>query len=388
MKDGTKPLVLFISTYPPRECGIATFTQDIVREMKKNNRITPKVVAISNTPTQYGDDVLFDFKQDEKRDYTVAAHRINASGASLVMVEHEYGIFGGEDGIYLLELLRHLQVPYMVTCHTVLPNPSPTQQEVLRQICLGSTGVVVMSKLSRRMLGEVYGVVDKTVFVMHHGVPQFTRQNREQVKQEEGLGSNIVVSTFGFLGPGKGLEYGIEATALVAQKHPEIRYLVLGQTHPVIKRQNGEEYREKLLYLTRKLGVEDNILFVDKYLYKPDILHYLALTDIYMTPYLGKEQAVSGTLAYAIGYGRVVVSTPYLYAREMLSEGRGLLADFENAQDLANNMNVLIENPDKKRKMEENTLRLGETMVWPKVVAQYEAAFMQAMQGHLREKVS
>jgi glycosyltransferase involved in cell wall biosynthesis len=190
-----------------------------------------------------------------------------------------------------------------------------------------------------------------------------------------GLEGQAVVSTFGLISPGKGLEYGIEAIGQVTKKHRDILYLILGQTHPVVKRQFGEAYRSGLEKMVKDRGLEENIRFVNKYLTKEELIRYLKLSDIYMTPYLGKEQAVSGTLAYAVGYGRVIISTPYAYAKEMLSDRRGLLADFRNADSLANHINYLLEHPDEKKKMEERTLQVGKQMMWDHVAQQYADVF-------------
>lgn len=389
MDKGTDRMkVLFLSTYPPRECGIATFTQDIVRELEKTPDITPKVVAISHGGESYGEEVLFDLMQDSEKAYRIAADKINASGAALLMVEHEYGIYGGQDGAWLLQLMRHVDLPVLITCHTVLPHPTKGQQQVLAQACQMAAGVVAMGRLSKRMLEEIYAVEPGKIHLLHHGVPDYTIPNRDALKAEEGLAGRFVVSTFGLLSPGKGLEYGIQAIARVAEKHPEVCYLVLGQTHPVVKRRDGEAYRHSLTALARQLGIEDKIRFVDRYLYKPDILHYLALSDVYMTPYLSRDQAVSGTLAYAIGCGRVVVSTPYIYAKEMLADGRGLLAEFESADALAENIEKLAGDPALKSRMEAATLRLGKTMVWPRVVAGYAQLFRRYAGGERRVKVS
>ncbi|HBN79944.1 MAG TPA: glycosyl transferase family 1, partial [Ruminococcaceae bacterium] len=221
--------------------------------------------------------------------------------------------------------------------------------------------------------------------VIHHGVPLFELPSREALKKQFHLENRTVVSTFGLISPGKGLEYGIEAVALAVKKHPEILYLILGQTHPVIRKKLGEAYRTSLEKKVRELGIEDNVRFVNRYLEKEEIARWLKLSDIYMTPYLGRDQAVSGTLAYAVGYGRAVVSTPYLYAKEMLSNGRGLLAGFEDAASLGSCINFLIEHPEERRKMEEKALQLGRTMTWDAVADRYIETFYRALHD-FREK--
>ena len=382
-KNQDKLKVLFLSTYPPRECGIATFTQDIVRELRKSSGVIPRVMAISNEMLPYGKDVMAQFKQNSRHAHLAAAEMCNRSKADLVMVEHEYGIFGGADGEFLLDLLERLDLPYLVTCHTVLPTPTDEQRDILAEVCYFSDAVVAMSNLSKDMLQEVYEVGEDKIHILHHGVPDMPMEERDILKDQDGYTGRTVVSTFGLLSPGKGLEYGIEAIALTAQKHPDVLYLILGQTHPAVRRQNGEAYREQLVNRVEELGIGDNVEFVDQYLDKEDIIRYLTMSDIYMTPYLGRDQAVSGTLAYAVGCGRVVVSTPYLYAQEMLSGGRGLLANFADAESLAQCLCTVIESPEMKQRMEENTKRLGQTMTWPNVTRQYEALFQDvARQGY------
>mgnify|MGYP000949811082 CR=1 FL=1 len=376
-----KPLlnVAFLGTYPPRACGIATFTQDLVRELKKKGCIKTCVVAVSDSHYTYDGDVLFDFPQQGPQGYIDAAERINASDIQILVIEHEYGIFGGKSGEQLLELAGRVKKPVIATVHTVLPHPKEKQREILGKLCQRSKKVVTMALNSRKLLQEVYGADPARVEVIPHGVPSFDLPPREELKRQLNLEDRTIISTFGLISPGKGLEYGIEAIARVAEKHPEVLYMILGQTHPVVKKQYGEAYRASLEEKVRRLGLEDNVRFVNKYLTKEEIVRGLKLSDIYMTPYLGRDQAVSGTLAYAVGYGRAVVSTPYLYAKELLADGRGLLADFRDAGSLSENINFLIEHPGERQKMEEKTLRLGKTMRWDAVADSYIKMFHEVL---------
>lgn len=368
----------FLSTYPPRECGIATFAQDLIRELKKKRRLKVGIVAVSDGMYAYDEDVLFDFPQQDRESYSKVAERINASAIQVLVVEHEYGIFGGDSGEYLLELIRRVQKPIVTTLHTVLPAPNEKQQEILKELCYRSEKVVTMASNSCQMLQDVYGVDPFKIQMIHHGVPSFVLPSREALKRALHLEDRTIVSTFGLISPGKGLEFGIEAIGQLVKKHPEVLYLILGQTHPVVRKQCGEVYRSGLEKMVRDLGLTDNVRFVNKYLIKEEIVRGLQVSDIYMTPYLGPDQAVSGTLAYAVGYGRVTVSTPYLYAKEMLADGRGLLSDFEDARSLSDNINFLIEHPEKRKEMEENTLKLGKTMMWSAVADQYIKTFCGA----------
>lgn len=369
----------FLSTYPPRECGIATFTQDLVQALKRSRRFKIEVAAVSDRPYDYGEDVAFQLPQQDRGSYEEAARRINRSGVQLLVVEHEYGIYGGECGEYLLELFSRIEKPVVSTFHTVLPEPDQKQKAILRTLCEKSAAVVTMASNSAAVLRGVYGADPDKIRVIPHGVPEFDLPPREQLKREAHLEGRTVVSTFGLISPGKGLEYGIEAIAEAARKHPDIFYLILGRTHPVVKREFGEAYRRSLEKLVADRGLQKNVGFVDRYLTKEELARYLKLSDIYMTPYLGRDQAVSGTLAYAVGYGRAVVSTPYLYAQEVLADGRGMLAEFRDAGSLAGCIGYLAEHPEEKARMEQKAARYGKAMTWPRVAEQYGETFFSVL---------
>lgn len=373
--------VAFLSTYPPRGCGLATFTQDLVNELDKVSLLNkPKVIAVSNGDYQYNDRVIMELRQDNRESYVKTAAAINDSNIELLVIEHEYGIFGGESGGYILDLVDNLRIPLVTTLHTVLPNPSPKQREILEALGKKSAKLVTMAKNTKPLLENVYGINPAKIKVIHHGVPYRILESREKLKEKHGLRGRTVITTFGLISPGKGLEYGIEAVAKVAKEHQDVIYLILGQTHPCIKKKSGEAYREKLIKIVDKLGIKKHVWFVDKYLSKEEIIHYLQISDIYMTPYLGKDQAVSGTLAYAVGYGRVIISTPYNYAKEMLSEGRGLLAEFRDSDSLAKNIKYVLKNPEAKKEMERKTLSLGKTMMWDNVAKQYAKLFIDTLE--------
>ena len=368
----------FLSTYPPRECGIATFTQDLVKELKQQKQLKAGILAVSDRKYNYGGDVIAELPQQSREKYTEAAEQINRSDIQVLAIEHEYGIYGGDCGEYLLDLLGRVEKPVVTTLHTVLPNPNEKQKNILRALGGKSRKIVTMASNSRAILHDIYGIPLKKVTVIPHGVPEFDLPSREVLKKESHLEGRTVVSTFGLISPGKGLEYGIEAIAETAKKHPDILYLVLGQTHPVIKRQFGEAYRESLEKLVDDLSLRRNVRFVDRYLSKEELVRYLKLSDVYMTPYLSKDQAVSGTLAYAVGYGRAIVSTPYLYAQEMLADGRGMLAKFRDAGSLSGCMNRIIEHPEQKKSMEQKTQQLGRGMTWKRVAEKYAETFLSA----------
>ncbi len=376
-----KQNIAFLSTYPPRECGIATFTQDLVRELDKLDCLNkPRVIAISDDRYDYGDRVIMELQQHDRKSYIKTAEAINNSDTDLLVIEHEYGIFGGEAGEYVLDLVDNLRIPFVLTVHTVLHNPPDKYRDILKVLGEKSVKVVTMANNTVPVLEKVYGINPSKTEMIHHGVPRMELESREELKKKHGLSGRNVISTFGLLSPGKGIEYGIEAIAKVVKEHKDVVYLILGQTHPCVVKKSGEAYREKLIEMVNKLGINEHVRFVNKYLTKEEIIMYIQMSDIYMTPYLGKDQAVSGTLSYAVGYGKVIVSTPYSYAKEMLADGRGLLAEFEDSDSLAKQIEYVLNNPEAKKEMEEKTLSLGKTMMWDSVAKQYTELFADILE--------
>ncbi|WP_026486727.1 glycosyltransferase family 4 protein [Caldanaerobius polysaccharolyticus] len=370
--------VAFLTTYPPRECGIATFSQDLIKALKKAcSNCSLEVIAVNDGHYDYKEDVVYEIDQHRRSDYIQLADKINGSDIDVLVIEHEYGIFGGDWGEYVLDLIEGVKIPIVTCLHTVLSSPSEKPKEILAKIGEKSAKVVTMARNTVELLTGIYGIPRDKIEIIHHGVPMRDVEPRERLKQKHGYGGRPVISTFGLISPGKGLEYGIQAISKVVERHRDVLYLILGQTHPNIKKEQGESYREKLIALVKELKLEDNVKFINKYLTKDEIIEYLQLSDIYMTPYLGREQAVSGTLAYAIGYGRVVVSTPYRYAEEMLAEGRGMLADFKDSESLAKCILYVLDNPEKKKEMEEKVIELGKEMTWDKVAERYNELFME-----------
>jgi glycosyltransferase involved in cell wall biosynthesis len=375
--------IAFLSTYPPRECGIATFTQDLVTYLSKIELMShSKIIAVSNGSYRYDNKVIMELMQNDVKSYKETANKLNNTDIALLVIEHEYGIYGGECGENLLELTNNLKIPFVTTLHTVLPEPTDKQRHILNILGQKGKKIITMANNTVDILKDVYGIDESKIEVINHGVPYMPMKSRESLKTENGFDGRTVVSTFGLLGPGKGLEYGVEAIAKVAKAHKDVLYLILGQTHPAIKKESGEAYRKSLEDKVSQLGIEDNVRFVNKYLTKEEIIKYLKLSDIYMTPYLGKDQAVSGTLAYAVGYGRVIVSTPYSYAKEMLSEDRGLLAEFRDSDSIARCINYVLDNPEKKEQMEQKTSETGKTMMWDHVAEQYKNLFCNVVKQY------
>ncbi|AZT90536.1 glycosyltransferase [Caldicellulosiruptor changbaiensis] len=377
---------VFVSTYPPRECGIATFTQDLVNAIEKYNDVRHcYVIALSKDKHLYDNRVLYDINQDKFSNYVKAANLINVSDIDVVIIEHEYGIFGGEDGDYIVPFVKLIKKPIITTFHTVLKNPTAKQFEILKKLADASYKVITMAKTTKEILTDVYDIEEEKIEIVHHGVPYMDLEDKETLKRKYNLGGKRVISTFGLISPGKGLEYAIQAMDKVRREFPDTVYLILGQTHPNIKRLKGEEYRDKLVNLVRELKLENNVIFVDKYLTKREIMEYLRLSDIYLTPYIGREQAVSGTLAYAIGSGKAIVSTPYTYAQEMLSDGRGMLVEFEDAHSIADAIITLLRDENLRKEIEKKTLEIGKEMYWHNVAKRMIDIFYDVVQ--LNKKV-
>ena len=362
--------IAFLSTYPPRECGLATFTEDLVTEIGKSSLIQVNVIAVSNNE-EYSDSLVkYKLRQHDRDSYLSTAQWANEH-VDLLVIEHEYGIYGGDCGDYILDLAKGLKIPFIVTTHTVLLEPSAQQRSILRQLGRLSTQVVTMAESSIPILVDTYGIASAKITFIAHGVPPLSRKSRQALKAEHGLQNKQVISSFGLISPAKGLEYGIEAMAKVAADYDNLVYLILGKTHPCVKELMGESYRQTLIDLAEQLGVQAHIQFIDKYLTKEEVMTYLQLSDMYLTPYLSKEQAVSGTLAYAMGCGRVSISTPYRYAQEMLGGGRGMLAEFRDAKSIAACIRTVLNQPLRKQEMERKTLAVGQTMTWANVANRY-----------------
>lgn len=372
------PYALFVGSYPPRECGIATFTKDMVDAYDRAFGYASSVIAVDEPGGEvrrYGPEVVGRISERDRYSYRSAAEAANASVADLVNVQHEFGLFGGERGDWLLDFIDALRKPVVVTLHTVLPEPDDAMLRVTRQLCERSSKVVALSETGRQLLQDVYGIDPDVLHVVHHGVPDLPFQNTDAFKASFGVGLRTVISTFGLISRGKGLEYAIEAMRGVVNRHPEALYLILGATHPVVRRQEGESYRESLQAMVRDYGLQYNVTLVDKYLDFDELVSYLAATDVYLTPYLNPTQIVSGTLAYAVGCGKAIVSTPYLYAREVLAHNRGFLCGFRDAPSIAQWLNVLLDDPALRRATERRAYRFGRQMTWPHVAAAYGSLF-------------
>ncbi|MGM0529672.1 MAG: glycosyltransferase family 4 protein [Bacteroidota bacterium] len=367
----------YIATYPPRECGIGTFTNNLFKSMlrgnvKQNEENEGFVVAINDNELEYKypDEVKATIRQDHQEEYLEAVKYINLSGADLCILQHEFGIFGGQSGVYILPLLHRLEIPLVVTLHTILKAPSYNEKAVLKEICKMAHKVVVMSNKAIEFLTTVYDVPEEKIALIEHGVPDIYF-NPEKSKKEFKLENRKVLLTFGLIGRSKGIETVINALPAVVKKYPELIYIVLGKTHPNVLRHTGEEYRISLLRLVKNLQLEKNVQFLNEFIDEQNLFKYLYACDIYITPYLSKSQITSGTLAYAVGVGAAVLSTPYWHAAELLAKRRGILFNFNDSDELAKTLTRLFDKPEELRELKNNAGEYGKKRTWPKTGEKY-----------------
>lgn len=368
-----------IGTFVPRQCGIATFANDlcaaICEELQDENACQYLALNDRSEGYSYPSRVRFELRQEQPADYRLAADYINIRNLDLLLVQHEYGIFGGPSGRHLLTLLREVSMPVVTTMHTVLRRPDEVQRNITRELVERSERIVVMAQRAKEILQEVYSVPAEKLVVIHHGIPDVPFVDPAFYKDQFNVEGRKVVLTFGLLSPGKGIEYVIRALPELVDEHPDLTYIVLGATHPHIKRQNGEQYRHELQRLAADLGVLENIVFEDRYVRLEELCEFLGVADIYVTPYLGEDQIVSGTLAYALGAGKAVVSTPYSYAAEMLAEGRGRIVPFRDSPAIAREIGWLLDHEVERQAMRKSAYLFMRDAVWSEVARQYLDVF-------------
>ncbi len=376
--------VFFLGTYIPRACGIATFTYDLRNAFinSSNPAHQAYVIAMNNVPNgyKYPPEVIFEINQNSLQDYHRAAEYVNFSQVDLVCVQHEFGIYGGEAGNYLGHFLSRVEKPIVTTLHTVLAQPEDGYYRSLRQVINFSDYLVVMAEKARKLLVEIYDAPEEKIRLIPHGIPESPDKNSEELKQELGLQGKKVLLTFGLLSPNKGIEIVIDALAEIKQHFPDVVYLVVGATHPEVKRHQGEEYREFLIKKSRENGVAENVIFVNKFVSLDELRKYIGACDIYISPYWVREQIVSGTLSYTVGMGKPVISTPSWYAEEVLAEGRGILVDFGDWQALAQNVIKLLNDEKLRKSISEKAKEFGRQMLWSEVGKAYKSLFQEAIE--------
>jgi len=372
-----------VGTYTPRKCGIATFTHDVVEQLGRfYPSIALDVYALDNpgaAPVVY-EDIAQVIAQDDADAYAQAARRINESGAEVVWLQHEYGIFGGADGAMVCDFVDRLAAPLVVTLHTVLGDPSAEQERIVRHLIARASRLMVMSRHGANLLASRYGADPERVKVIPHGAPDRPFGRGAQFKDAMGLADRKVLMTFGLLGPGKGLERVIEALPAIAARHPDVVYRIVGATHPNLVASNGETYREGLQALAARLGVERHILWDNRFLDTDKLLDQLEACDIYLTPYPGLQQATSGTLSYAVALGKAVVSTPYVHAVELLADEVGVLIEPESTEAIEQAVNALLDDEARLAAIQLRAYTRGRSTIWP--------AFAGAASRLLRDSVA
>jgi len=372
--------VVFVGNYLPRRCGIATFTTDLLNAFHTESPETNCwAVAINDILKgyPYPRQVRFEVSQNKIAEYHLAANFLNMNAVDVVCLQHEFGIFGGKYGIHILEMLNDLRMPLVTTLHTVLENPGQGEKEILIKLGRISDRLIVMSYRAVDMLYDIYHIPRKKIVHIHHGIPDVAFVDPSFYKDQFGVEGRKVILTFGLLSPSKGIEYMIDALPEIVKKHPEVVYIILGATHPNIKKEEGENYRISLQQRARYMGVENNIIFHNRFVEFQELCEFLGGADIYVTSYLNQNQIVSGTLAYALGTGKATISTPYWYAEEMLDEGRGRLVPFCDSSALAEEVIDLLDNETKRHAMRKRAYTFCRQMVWKEVARSYLEVFLQ-----------
>jgi len=373
--------VALIGSYLPRQCGIATFMADLATAILDNNpRIDCSIVAMNDRTDgyEYPDDVQFQISQDKLSEYRLAANFLNLRDPDVVCLQHEFGIFGGQRGSFIIELTRNLKVPLVTTFHTVLRDPLAEELKITTQLCEQSDRLVVMSERGADFLRDIYRVPASKIVLIHHGIPDVPFLDPDPCKSKFTAADKTVILTFGLLSPGKGIEFMIDALPEIVGSHPEVLYFVVGATHPHCRAESGEDYRLSLHHRAKELGVGDNIVFHDRFLERDELLEIIRAADIYVTPYLNEAQIVSGTLAYAVGAGKAVVSTPYWHAQEMLADGRGRLVPFKDSRALSREINQLLDYPEERLKLRRAAYEYTRPMVMKQMGYHYLELFSQA----------
>jgi len=382
--------IVLIGNHLPRRCGLATFTTHLFESIVLNVTDTDCwVVAMNDQPEGYAypPRVRLEINQNQLNEYSLAADLLNLKQVDVVCVQHEYGIFGGSRGSFLLELLSDLKTPIVTTLHTLLEDPNDIERNITVQLAELSDRLVVMSERSIEFLRDIYQIDAEKIVLIHHGIPDVPLLESSTYKGKFGVSENQVLLTFGLLSPGKGIETVINALPEIVKTYPDVIYMVVGATHPHLKAEHGEEYRISLHLLAKALGVQDHVIFHDHFVPDEDLLEFIGAADIYVTPYLNKAQIISGTLAYALGMGKAVLSTPFLHAQELLDDGRGILFPFHDHVQFASEVIDLLDHPDKLRAMQNKAYDYGRQMIWSHVGKRYTETFEQARHHRLRKSV-
>lgn len=370
--------IAYVSTYVPKRCGLATFTHHLrqaVNAAKNWRAKDPVVVLQDGNADGMKDPLLWPLRRDNENDYMKLANRINRSDIDVVSLQHEFGIFGGEAGRYILPFLRHLDKPVVTTFHTVFEQPRPPYADIQKEIAERSARIVVMNRKAIGFLHRSFQIPLEKIHFIPHGTPEPDDEGRHFYREQLGWDGRKVLMTFGLLSRGKGIELILNLLPDIVRKVPNALYAIVGQTHPEVKKREDESYREELLSIIRKSGLGDNVVMVDRYVEENELVRYLTACDLYVTPYPGMEQITSGTLAYAVGLGRPVLSTPYCYAQDLLADEPELLLPYEEEHIWQERIVSLLTNEVHLRSVARRMNRIGKTMHWLHVGKQYDRLF-------------
>ncbi|MBN2193382.1 MAG: glycosyltransferase family 4 protein [Polyangiaceae bacterium] len=376
--------IAFVGSYFPRRCGIATFTHDLARSIAARHPGTERVVIPVTDPEQqydYGPEARFEVDEQSRDAYRRAADFLNLTRVDVVSLQHEFGIYGGPAGSYVATLLRELDAPVVTTLHTILDDPSPQQDRVLREIISLSARLVVMSARGQALLTDLYDVPEAKVDVIPHGVPDMPFADSTFYKDQYGVEGKQVLLTFGLLAPNKGIESVLRALPPLVRDFPDLVYVVVGATHPNLVREQGEAYRLSLIRLAEDLGVRKHVVFFDRFVELDELLCFIGAADIFITPYLNPKQITSGVLAYAFGCGKPVISTPYWHAEELLADERGVLVPFGDSGAIAAETAALLRDEARRNRMRKRAYLLSRESVWSNAAQRYVETFAAARRG-------
>ncbi len=375
-----------VGNFPPRKCGLATFTADIVAAISQSGCSTT-VVAMNDTPTgyQYDTQVAAQVDVEDPASFTHAAQFLNSQNVDVVCLQHEFGIFGPKSGFNILHLLRHLRMPVVTTLHTILQDPNEDQRAVIDEILELSQRVIVMSEKGRKILLDSTRMDPDHIDVIPHGCPHVEYSNQDAFKAQLGMENRKLILTFGLLSPDKGIETAIRAMVGITKAHPDARYLVLGATHPHILMSQGDEYRESLVSLTTELGLQEHVVFENRFVCQDELMSYLRATDVYLTPYLNQKQITSGTLAYASGAGRAIISTPYWHAEELLANDHGRLIPFGDSAAITHEVSKLLSDPVDRKRLELKAYGQSRKTIWSVVGQEYVNSFEKAIRANTQQ---
>ncbi|MFZ5927654.1 MAG: glycosyltransferase [Acidobacteriota bacterium] len=379
--------IAVVGNYLPRQCGIATFTTHLCEALAvAAPELSVIAIPVNDRPEGYAypQRVRFELEQNEIASYLSATDFLNINSVDLVCIQHEYGIFGGPAGSHILAMLRELRMPVVTTLHTVLKEPEENQRRVLEEIARLSDRIVVMTQKGVEFARDIYGIPEDKIDLIPHGIPDVPFVDPNFYKDQFGLQGKTVLLTFGLLSPNKGIEHVIAALPEVLQRHPNLVYVVLGATHPHVRMRHGESYRYSLERLARQLDVDRHVVFHNRFVSQEELLDFIGAADIYITPYLSRAQITSGTLAYSVGAGKAVISTPYWHAEELLADGRGVLVPFGDAKGIARAVIRLLDNEAERHAMRKRAYLACREMAWPNVAALYLRTFQRAREDRSR----